>query len=198
MSLAGSPTAQPPESLLVLGLGNVLCGDDGLGIEAVHRLQRDYELPDAVQVLDGGTLGLSLLSYLAEAQAVLLVDAIRAEGAPGTLVRLVGEEVAPAVRDRLSVHQVGVADLLDGLRLIDAYPAVMILHGLVPATLELGLERSPGVEARLPELVAAVAAEVEALGFPLQRKVKDELHRPADLGLVGCRRAAPELRAGGL
>lgn len=160
---------RPPGSLLVLGLGNVLCGDDGLGVEAVTRLSREYRIPPAVQVLDGGTLGLSLLGYLAEASRVLLVDAVRTEAPPGSLVRLDGDDVAPAVRERLSVHQVGVSDLLDGLHLLGAYPEVMVLLGLVPQTLELGLERSVAVDRNLPSLVESVAAEIGALGFPLAR-----------------------------
>jgi hydrogenase maturation protease len=160
-------SATPEPQLLILGLGNVLCADDGLGVEAVLRLHREYRLPEGVQALDGGTLGLSLLGYLAEAPRVILVDAVRTGGAPGDAVRLTGEDVAPAVRERLSVHQVGVSDLLDGLRLIDAYPRVMVLLGLVPARLDLSLDRSPEVVAALPELVRRVAAEAAALGFPL-------------------------------
>ncbi|MDH3402188.1 MAG: hydrogenase maturation protease [Acidobacteriota bacterium] len=151
-------------SLLVLGLGNVLCGDDGLGVVAVHELERRYDLPAGVQAVDGGTLGLSLLTLFERRQDVVLVDAVRAEAPPGSLVRLTGDDVAPAVRTRLSVHQIGVADLLDGLRLIDAYPRRLVLLGLVPETMELGLERSAAVDANLPALVAAVAAEARALG----------------------------------
>jgi hydrogenase maturation protease len=72
-----------PVPLLVLGLGNLLCGDDGLGAVAVHLLQRRYRVPDGVSVLDGGTLGLSLLPYLEEAHEAILVDAIRGEGPAG-------------------------------------------------------------------------------------------------------------------
>ena len=113
--------------VLVLGLGNVLLGDDGLGAAAVARVERDYCVPASVHLEDGGTLGLSLLGLLAEAEHVILVDAVRADGPPGTLVRLDGADVSYAVRDRLSPHQVGVADLLDAARLIDSYPASVTL-----------------------------------------------------------------------
>lgn len=165
--------------LIVLGLGNVLCGDDGVGVEVIWRLRRDFELPPEVRLLDGGTLGLALMSEIAGASAVLLVDAIRDEGEPGTLVRLDGEEVAPAARHRLSVHQIGVTDLLDGLRLIDAYPASMTLLGVVPAGIELGIGFSPAVEAALPRLVAAVAAEIAARGFAVAPRLVGEGQLPA-------------------
>lgn len=172
------------ESLLVLGLGNLLCGDDGLGVAAVDRLVHHYDVPAGARVLDGGTLGLSLLPYLTEAEDVILVDAVRADAPPGTFVRLEGDEVAPAVHDRLSPHQVGVSDLLDGLRLLDRLPARLVLVGLVPATLELGLDRTPEVEAGLDGLVAAIVDEAGRLGFPFHPKADDD-DEVAVLGTAG-------------
>ncbi len=160
-------------SLLILGLGNVICSDDGLGVAAVERLAREYQLPAGVQALDGGTLGLSLLAHVTGADDLLLLDAIRADAPPGTLVRLDGEDVAPAVRERLSVHQIGVADLLDAMRLLDEEPRRMVLVGLVPESLELGIERTPAVEARIDDLVAAAAEEARSLGYPLSRRAAE-------------------------
>lgn len=177
----------PP--LLVLGLGNRICADDGVGVAAVAALRSRYALPEGVRVLDGGTLGLSLLGWLAEARDVLLVDAIRSDEPPGTLVRLEGDEVAPAARDRLSVHQIGVADLLDALELIGAWPERLALLGLVPERLSLGLELSPALERALPALVEAVAAEIRARGHRLAPRTPHEA--PAD-GL-DARRAARAL-----
>jgi hydrogenase maturation protease len=153
--------------LLILGLGNVICQDDGLGIVAIERLLERYEPPPGVEILDGGTMGLSLLTWATETETLLMVDAIRTGEAPGTLVRMEGDEVAPAVRDRLSVHQIGVADLLDGMRLIDRYPPRLLLLGIVPESMELSTERTPAVERALPRLVEAVAEEAAALGHPL-------------------------------
>lgn len=153
-----------PDSILVLGLGNVLCGDDGVGVIAVDWLARRTVLPAHVQVLDGGTLGLALLPLLTDARTVILVDAVLGDGPPGTLVRLEGHEVAPAVAGRLSPHQVGVADLLDGARWLDRLPRELVLVGLVPRTIELGVGCSPEVGRQIPALVDAVLLELERLG----------------------------------
>jgi hydrogenase maturation protease len=161
--------------LLVLGLGNVLCGDDGLGVVAVHLLQRRYLPPDEVEVLDGGTLGLSLLPRLEQASEAILVDAIRAEGPPGSFVRLEGDDVAPAMAARLSVHQVGVVDLLDAARWRGCYPSRLILLGLVPGSLELGVRRTASVEAALPELVERIVAEARRLGHVFLPRTADEM-----------------------
>jgi hydrogenase maturation protease len=157
--------------VLVLGLGNVVCQDDGAGIAAIHKLIREYELPEGVLALDGGTLGLSLLPLVDSADQVIMVDAIRAEGPPGTLVRIEGDEVAPAVYERLSPHQIGVADLLAGASLLDRYPNRVVLIGVVPQSIDLGLGRTEAVEASIPELVERVVEELRAIGYPTIRRL---------------------------
>lgn len=159
--------------LTVLGVGNVLCSDDGLGPAAVARLGRTFVWEEGVEIADGGTLGLSLLPLLEDSDQVIVVDAIRFDQPAGTLVRLEGEDVLPAVRTRLSVHQVGVADLLDAARLRQKLPRTTILLGLVPETIELGVELSPPVRDALPRLVDAVAAEIRALGFAIDPRAQD-------------------------
>jgi hydrogenase maturation protease len=155
--------------LLVLGLGNLLLGDDGVGSAAIAVLLDRYRPPRGVRVLDGGTLGLSLLPYLDEADAVLLVDAIRADAPPGSLVRLDGEQVAPAVATRLSPHQIGVSDLLDGARWLGRYPRQLVLLGIVPESMELTVGLSPHVARSLPDLIERVVDDAAGLGFVFTR-----------------------------
>lgn len=156
--------------LLVLGLGNLLCGDDGAGVVAVERLRAQWKAPEGALVLDGGTLGLSLLPYLQQARTVILVDAVSADAPVGTLVRVTGDEVGRAAAHRLSPHQVGVADLLDGARLLGGYPEAITIVGVVPGAIELSVERTREVEARIDDLVAAVVAEAARLGHTFTRE----------------------------
>ena len=179
--------ASKPTRLLVLGLGNLLCGDDGVGALAVHRLSRSYQSPSGVSILDGGTLGLSLLPYLEDAQQAILVDAVRADQPAGSFIRLEGEAVGPAVEARLSVHQVGVADLLQGAHWRQRYPDRLILLGLVPQTVELGLGLSPAVAAALPSLVERIVIEARGLGCILRPRVVHEgstVPSPGDVAAV--------------
>lgn len=162
-----------PVDLLILGLGNVLCRDDGLGVAAAHLLARRYRFPPGVRVMDGGTLGLSLLPYVEDARQAILLDAIRADGPPGTLVRLEGDDVAPAVEARLSPHQIGVADLLHGARWHDRLPPLVLL-GLVPESIDLGLGLSPAVQAGLEALVEGAAEEARRRGHRLRSGGGDE------------------------
>jgi hydrogenase maturation protease len=180
-----------PSSLLVLGLGNLLLGDDGVGSAAIALLLDRYRPPRDVRVLDGGTLGLSLLPYLDEADVVILVDAIRADAAPGSLVRLDGEQVAPAVATRLSPHQIGVSDLLDGARWLDRYPTRLVLLGIVPETMELAVGLSPQVARSLPDLVERVVDEAAALSFVFTRVARPNADEaPVDGGSVDVARLA--------
>jgi hydrogenase maturation protease len=151
--------------LLVLGLGNALLRDDGVGPAAVARLRDGYDLPAGVQCLDGGTLGLALLPYLEDARTVIIVDAIQADGPPGTLVRIEGDDVGPAVATRLSPHQVGVADLLQGARWHDRSPGRLVLLGIVPESIELGVGLSRPVLRAMPALVDFVCAEAASYGY---------------------------------
>lgn len=160
-----------PIALLILGLGNMLCEDDGAGVAAVARICRDYTLPEGARVLDGGTLGLSLLPYLQDAERLILVDAILGNK-PGDLVRLDGSDVAHAAAHRMSVHQIGVSDLLHGVHLTGRAPSVMVLHGVVPASMELSVELTPAVEAALPKLIDNILNEAASLGFPFERRVE--------------------------
>jgi hydrogenase maturation protease len=163
-----------PTPLLILGLGNLLLGDDGLGVAAVRRLLEEYEAPEGVRVLDGGTLGLSLLPHLEDAERAILVDAISDDAPVASFVRLEGEDVAPAVAVRLSPHQIGVSDLLEGARWLGRSPRIVLLLGLVPGSIELSLERSPAVEASLPDLVGRIVEEARSLGFSFRPRASHE------------------------
>jgi hydrogenase maturation protease len=154
-------------STLVLGLGNILCGDDGLGVAALERLRAGFDIPPEVALLDGGTLGLALLPTLEDANEVWILDAVAADAAPGTLVALEGDAVEVALRERLSPHQIGVADLLDALHWRDTFPASLRVLGLVPESIELGIGLSAAVAHGLDGLVEAAALELSEAGHVL-------------------------------
>lgn len=154
-------------TILVLGLGNILLSDEGVGVRAVEALQDRFDLPAGVEVVDGGTSGMDLLDQIAGREQLIVVDAIATGAPPATVVRLAGDEVPAFFRTRISPHQLGLSDVLAALRLLEAEPAAITLIGIVPDVLDLGLELSPAVGARLDTLVDMVAAELAAAGRPL-------------------------------
>lgn len=153
--------------LLVLGLGNILLRDEGLGVRLVERFLERYSVPDPVEVLDGGTAGMELLHRIAGQDALILCDALRSAEPPGTILRVPGAELPALFRTKLSPHQLGLADLLASLALLGETPAHVVLIGVVPEDLSLGLELSPPVEAALQPALALLVAEIQALGYPL-------------------------------
>jgi hydrogenase maturation protease len=127
------------------------------------------------------------LPYIRQARRVILVDAVSADAPVGTLVRVTGDEVGPAAAHRLSPHQVGVADLLDGARLLGGYPESITIVGVVPGAIELSVERTPDVEARIDDLVRATVLEAASLGHvftPKEGHANDSGSAGRD-GLVG-------------
>jgi len=154
-------------TVLVLGLGNILLSDEGVGVRAVEALQRQYRIPDGVDVVDGGTSGMDMLDMIANRDHLIVIDAVNTGEPPATVMRLTGEAVPVFFRSKISPHQLGLSDVLAALRLLESEPAGITLIGIVPAALDLGLELSPTIAAKLDDLVGMVRAELDTLGFPL-------------------------------
>ncbi len=146
---------------LILGVGNLLLADEGAGIRVIERLQEVYELPETVQALDGGTLGMDLLYYLEGTRCLLIVDAVETGDAPGTVIRLEGDDVPSQLSTKMSPHQMGVPDMLFAAKLRDLYPEKIVLLGVQPESLEPSLDLSPTLAALVDPLVEQVVAELE-------------------------------------
>jgi hydrogenase maturation protease len=150
--------------LLVLGVGNILMRDEGVGVRVVERLRASPEpLPADVRIVDGGTLGLDLLPLIEEARGLILVDAVDVKAEPGTILVLRGHDVTGAFGGHISPHQVGVGDLVAVGELTAVLPQAIALVGIQPAEVEVGLELSEHVEAAVPGAVIAVRDELRAM-----------------------------------
>lgn len=150
--------------IVVLGVGNILLSDEGVGVRAVESLKREYRLPPEVEVIDGGTSGMELLEDLACADHLIIVDAVRSGRAPASIVKLAGEQVPVFFRTKLSPHQIGLSDVLATLELTGEQPGGITVIGVEPVSLETAMALSPQVEALLPQVVERVAAELRQLG----------------------------------
>jgi len=151
-------------STLVLGVGNILLQDEGIGVRVVERLNQTCSFSDEVQVLDGGTMGLDLIGFLDGVERLLVIDAVEAGRAPGELVRMVDEEIPSFLAHKISPHQVGLSDILSAARLLDILPRSVVLLGVQPASLQTGLELSAALSARVDDYVQAVINELHAWG----------------------------------
>ncbi len=154
----------PSYRTLVLGVGNLLLSDEGFGIHVIRRLVERYEIPNEVQVLDGGTLGMDLLYYLEGVENLLLIDAVEARREAGTLIRLSGEEVPAFLSLKVSPHQLGVPDMLAAARLKGSFPKNIVLWGVQPASLEIGMELSETVAPLVDVVVENIMRELRNWG----------------------------------
>jgi hydrogenase maturation protease len=158
--------------IAVIGIGNVLTGDDAVGPHVVRVFEARYAVPADVQVMDAGTPGYDLTAFVAGLDGLVLVDSVKARAAPGTL-RVYGKEQllekAPVLA--MSPHEPGVREALLHAEFMGASPKVVRLVGVVPAQVETGIALSPEVRAAIPGAVLQVARELEALGVPVTERV---------------------------
>lgn len=148
------------KQITVMGIGNILLQDEGFGVRVVEELHRRYHFPETVQVLDGGTLGMDLLRFISGSEKLLVVDAIAGDGPPGSFYRLAGEEVRVYFSEKVSLHELGIRDVLAALELLDQPVAEVVVLGVEPAVLDLGLELTPVVASAVDKTVAAVIAQL--------------------------------------
>lgn len=155
-----------PDKTLILGLGNTLLRDEGLGVHLVERLREQHQFPEEVQIVDGGTLGLDLLPYLAGVGRLLVVDAVVFDAEPGGLIRLEGDAIPYQSALKVSPHQAGLQDVLAMARLQGCLPPTVVVWGMQPASFhEWGMTLTGVVEARLADLMDAVLAELKKWGI---------------------------------
>ena len=157
----------PSAPIRIVGIGNVLMGDDGLGPYAVEVLRSRYEFPDHVELEDGGTPGLDFLPYISDARCVIVLDTVASDAPAGTLkVYRDREIIGAAPPPRLSPHQPGLREALMATELTDRTPGELVLVGVVPGTVEQGTRLSEPVAAAVERVIDAVLAELERLESP--------------------------------
>ena len=140
----------------VLGVGNTLMTDDGVGVHALKHFEARHPDPD-VDCLDAGTVGLALMPRLGDLDGLVAVDAMRLGKSPGTITVLTGEAMDAHLRNHHgSVHELGLSDIMDALRLADDLPPRRALVGIEPETIDWGTEPTSTVVAVIPEAVDAI------------------------------------------
>ncbi len=150
---------------VVLGLGNTLNGDEGLGVYALEPLRARLGERGDIELLDGGVLGMDLLPLVESCSHLLLLDAVDTGSPPATVTELRGEEIPLFARLKLSLHQLGFQEVLQFASVRGKLPDHLGLVGAQPADLSIGVGLSPGVAAALPEIADRAMAILEEWGL---------------------------------
>lgn len=145
---------------LILGVGNLLLSDDGIGVRVIQKLQEEHNLPEEIQVVDGGTCGLDLLQFLEGVENLIVVDAANIGKPAGTIQRLEGDQVPVFLAQKVSPHEINLPELLFSAKLIGIYPQKVVVLGIQPQSIETSLDLTPPVAAKLDELVKLVLVEI--------------------------------------
>lgn len=164
-------------STLVLGIGNVLLTDEGVGVRTLNELKRRYTFSDDVELLDGGTSGIELLRHIQGRDNLIIIDAMTCDQPPGTVFRVENEDVPAVFRTRISPHQLGLSDLLAAALLTEGLPETLVLFGVEPESVDIGLELTETVEGSLGKLITAVVEELRQIGcsvVPLNSSFSDK------------------------
>jgi hydrogenase maturation protease len=164
-----------PEKTLqvtILGVGNILLSDEGVGVRVVEYLDERYEFGENVRIVDGGVLGVRLMGVIGSTDFLIVVDAVSNRGAPGTLYRLADDQVPRRVLAKQSMHQLDLPEVLALCAAIDKNPQVVVV-GVEPQDIStMDIELTPAIAAKVPELAVMVLAELDALGVSYSSKIR--------------------------
>ncbi len=141
---------------IILGLGNYLMQDEGVGVHLARTLSESYQFSPEIMVIDGGTMGLDLMPYFEANDRVLIIDAMDADKPPGTVMTLQNDSILAQLRTKLSLHHLGLSDVLGTIKLLDMEPSQIFLLGIQPAQISMGVELSETIQAKLPVINAFI------------------------------------------
>lgn len=157
--------------ITVLGVGNILLSDEGFGVHIVNELHAEYEFNPTINLLDGGTMGMELLGFMQGTTKLLLVDAIDGDKAPGTIYQFNHDEVESYFTEHISVHEVGMQDILRIHAMQENPLEDAVVIGVEPESIETGLDLTPTVMAAKAEVKQRILAQLTVWGVKAVRKV---------------------------
>jgi len=168
LAVSSDSSCSPGKRVLVLGLGNILLKDEGIGVHVVEQLQKN-NLPSNVQVIDGGTAGMDILLWVADAGKLVVVDAIKTGKKPGTIykISLKAEEkekltwIFKEETSKVSLHQVGLLEALSVAERLGRAPEEIVVIGVEPDHVDYGLELTELLKQKVPEVIKEILEEIE-------------------------------------
>jgi hydrogenase maturation protease len=150
--------------ILVLGVGNILFTDEGIGVRCIERMQQDFSFSDNVTLMDGGTMGTKLMGPILDSDYLIVCDAVLCGDAPGSVYRLMGEDLRKSLAFRDSMHQTDLVDTLGMCELVGNRPEAVVI-GMEPADYHtMALELSETADRSMPVMIESVVREILSAG----------------------------------
>ena len=155
----------------VLGIGNLIVGDEGFGVHTINYLNKHYIFPESVYVQDGGTAGIYMSPFLEECDPVFVIDVVDIDAEPGSMHYYSTEDVkAGKISTRMSPHQLGLLEILEVCKLRNAAPEKLEFYCVVPASLETSTELSDIVAPRVKEIADIIIKRLEEAGVQVEKR----------------------------
>lgn len=148
----------------IIGVGNILMQDEGVGPKVVEILKTQYKFNPNIEIIDGGTLGLDLLPYIEKYRKLIIIDAVEFYKEPGYISVLRSDEIPTYLKTKLSVHHVGIQDLLEVARFMDIMPEEVIVIGIQPEIIDIGLDLSYKLKSKINKIIDEVLKILKSWG----------------------------------
>lgn len=148
------------KDILILGIGNILLKDEGIGVHVVNKL-KEMQLPPDVEVMDGGTLGIDLLFYIEGRKKVIVIDTVKAGEPPGTMYRFTDKDLIIKKGALRSAHGIDFTDVIKAAEFLGTKPEEIVFIGVEPEIIDEGLELSPLLSKRIDPLIKLVMEEIK-------------------------------------
>ncbi|MCX8031675.1 MAG: HyaD/HybD family hydrogenase maturation endopeptidase [Thermodesulfovibrionales bacterium] len=152
-------------SIGLIGLGNILLKDEGVGVHAINKIRKEYSFTPHVEIIDGGTLGLDLLPYFEKYSKILIVDAANLNESPGTIKVFNINELSKLICKKFSVHHIGLPDIITACKLLNLHHEEIKLIGIQPYSIESGLELSPLISNKINLLIDHIIQQLDNWGI---------------------------------
>lgn len=163
-------SSSDPQRITILGVGNILLKDEGVGVRVIERLDNAFQFPDNIRIVDGGVLGMRLMGIVADADVLIVVDAVQNSQTPGTLYRLAGDQVPRRVLAKQSMHQLDLPEVLALCSAIDHTPETIVI-GVEPEDIHtMDMELTATISGKVDALVSMVIDELDRLKVSYSRK----------------------------
>ena len=161
--------------IMVIGVGNSIQMDDGIGIHVLNELKK-YDLPEEAELFDGGTLGIDLMPYIEGREKLIFIDSVKADEKPGTIFKFEPDDLNYDDAPKTSVHQIGLIDSLQMISMIGKAPEKIVIFGVQPKTIDWGEELSPELKLSIPKLIPHLLKEIEESVKEIKNKITEELN----------------------
>lgn len=160
----------------IVGVGNILLKDEGIGVKVVKELENEFSFPSDVALIDGGTAGHHLINMISDFDVLIVVDAVQGGEPPGTIYKFAFDQIPFEVNTHLSVHQVGVLEALNQVKLLGKEQKITFI-GIEPQDISpWGMELTPVIADKIPKLITLVLEELKECGMASCRVVPKTEH----------------------